>query len=210
MTTSIVMATEVHKKRIDRNPAAGKSVSATFRLKAEIADKIAKAMNREGLSVREAQTLTGVAAADFSRVRNEKLQRFTIDRLLVMLEGLGQIVDVVLSVASGPETGIAHPLLRANRKAIRALCRRFAVRHLGVFGSILRNDFDADKSDIDFAVAFGKSASYSPAEQYFEFKVALEHLLGRSVDLVELSATPASRLKRIIEKTQVPVYGKAA
>jgi predicted nucleotidyltransferase len=59
-------------------------------------------------------------------------------------------------------------------------------------------------------VAFGKSSSYSPAEQYFEFRAALEHLFGRTVDLVELSATPTSRVKRIIEKTQVPVYAKAA
>jgi predicted nucleotidyltransferase len=48
------------------------------------------------------------------------------------------------------------------------------------------------------------------ARQYFDFKTALEHLLSRPVDLVELEAMPDTRLKRIIEHTKVSIYVAAA
>jgi uncharacterized protein len=186
------------------------TIGVADRLKVDLADKIASSLARQGLSVREAQAQTGIAAADFSRVRNARLERFTIDRLIDIAARLGERVELSLRVVRAVKTGIEQPLLTRNRKAIRALCRRFAVRRLGAFGSILRQDFDAVRSDVDLAVEFGKSRWYSPADQYFEFKTALERLLGRPVDLVELSAVSSSRLKRIIERTQVPVYDKAA
>jgi predicted XRE-type DNA-binding protein len=51
-------------------------------VKALLAAEIIKTLDRRGLSVRAAQALTGIAAADFSRIRNTTLGRFTIDRLL--------------------------------------------------------------------------------------------------------------------------------
>jgi len=84
------------------------------------------------------------------------------------------------------------------------------VRRLSAFGSVLRPDFDPARSDIDLAVEFGASRRYGPADQYFEFKAAVERLVGRPVDLVEMKAMADSRLKRVIERTQVPVYEQAA
>jgi uncharacterized protein len=190
--------------------ASGEALGVADRLKVDLADKIASSLERQGLSVREAQARTGIAAADFSRLRNARLERFTIDRLIDIAARLGERLEVSLRVPRAAKTGIEQPLLTRNRKEIRALCRRFAVRRLGAFGSILRQDFDATRSDVDLAVEFGKSRRYSLTDQYFEFKAALEQLLDRPVDLVELSAVPSARLKRIIERTQVPVYDKAA
>jgi hypothetical protein len=51
-----------------------------------------------GLPLGRAHEPTGFAAADFSRVRQAKLQRFTVDRLMEMLGKLGQEVDVQVSV----------------------------------------------------------------------------------------------------------------
>lgn len=49
----------------------------------------------EQLSVREAQARTGIAAADFSRIRSSSdLARFTIDRLMAIINRLGSDVDV--------------------------------------------------------------------------------------------------------------------
>lgn len=87
-------------------------------------------------------------------------------------------------------------------------CRRYGVRHLAVFGSMLRANFDPRRSDVDLAVEFSPATNVSPARQYFDFKAALERLFGRPVDLVELSAMPPSRLKRIIERTRVTLYGE--
>jgi predicted XRE-type DNA-binding protein len=55
-------------------------------------------LDRQGLSVRGAQGRTGIAAADFSRIRNADLGRFTIDRLLSIINRLGSRVDVKVRV----------------------------------------------------------------------------------------------------------------
>ncbi|MGA9059410.1 MAG: helix-turn-helix transcriptional regulator [Terriglobia bacterium] len=62
--------------------------------KAILAAEIIKALDREGLSVRAAHGRTGIAAADFSRIRNADLGRFTVDRLMSILNRLGSRVEV--------------------------------------------------------------------------------------------------------------------
>jgi predicted XRE-type DNA-binding protein len=71
-------------------------------LRAILAAEIIKTLDGEGLSVREAEKRTGVAAADFSRIRQVKLQHFTIDRLMRILDRLNR--DVHVSVAITPRT----------------------------------------------------------------------------------------------------------
>lgn len=67
-------------------------------LKAILAAKIIGILDGQKLTVRGAHVLTGFAAADFSRVRQAKLSRFTIDRLMSMLDKLDQDVEVTVSV----------------------------------------------------------------------------------------------------------------
>jgi predicted XRE-type DNA-binding protein len=66
--------------------------------KAILAAEIIKALDRDKLSVRAAQSRTGIAAADFSRIRNADLARFTVDRLLGILNRLGSRVEVKVKV----------------------------------------------------------------------------------------------------------------
>src|SRR5882672_879424 len=66
--------------------------------KAILAAEIIKALDREGLSVRGAQVRTGIAAADFSRIRNADLGRFTVDRLMSIITRLGSRVEVKVRV----------------------------------------------------------------------------------------------------------------
>lgn len=96
-----------------------------------------------------------------------------------------------------------------HRAALSALCERYSVRRLALFGSALREDFDPRRSDLDFAVDFAHSSTLSPAQQYFDFKGALEQLFARPVDLVELRALAETRLKRLIQRTQRAVYEQA-
>ena len=63
-------------------------------LKAILAAEIIKALDRDGLSVRAAHGRTGIAAADFSRIRNADLGRFTVDRLMSIVNRLGSRVEV--------------------------------------------------------------------------------------------------------------------
>jgi predicted XRE-type DNA-binding protein len=67
-------------------------------LKAILAGQVLKVLDERGLSTRKAQELTGIDHGDFSRVRRAKLERFTVERLMAMLEGLGQQVEVSVIV----------------------------------------------------------------------------------------------------------------
>jgi len=62
--------------------------------KAILAAEIIKVLERDRLSVRGAQGRTGIAAADFSRIRNADLGRFTVDRLMSIINRLGSRVEV--------------------------------------------------------------------------------------------------------------------
>lgn len=66
--------------------------------KAILAAEIIKVLSREHLSVRAAHDHTGIAAADFSRIRNADLGRFTVDRLMSILNRLGSRVEVKVRV----------------------------------------------------------------------------------------------------------------
>ena len=69
-----------------------------LQLKAILAGEIIKTLDREGLTVRAAQVRTGIAAADFSRIRKADLGRFTVDRLMTVISRLGSRVDVTVKV----------------------------------------------------------------------------------------------------------------
>ena len=66
--------------------------------KAILAAEIIKALDRERLTVRAAHDRTGIAAADFSRIRSADLGRFTVDRLMSIINRLGSRVEVKIRV----------------------------------------------------------------------------------------------------------------
>ena len=70
--------------------------------KALLAARIIAVLDKRSLTVRKAATLTGFAAADFSRIRNADLGRFTLDRLIKMLVALDDSIRVTVHVASEP------------------------------------------------------------------------------------------------------------
>ncbi len=69
-------------------------------MKAILAAKIIKMLDREKLTVRAAHARTGIAAADFSLIRNANLGRFTLDRLVSIINRLGARVEVKIKVRS--------------------------------------------------------------------------------------------------------------
>lgn len=66
--------------------------------RAILAAEIVKTLDAERLTVRDAEARTGIAAADFSRIRQVKLDRFTIDRLMRILDRLNRDVRLKVSV----------------------------------------------------------------------------------------------------------------
>ena len=99
------------------------------------------------------------------------------------------------------------PLIAERRSEIAALCRRFHVRRLDVFGSAAHGDFNPARSDIDLLVEF--AAEEDNFARFLDFKEALEALLARPVDLVDRRAIEASRnyiRKQHILTGAEPVY----
>ena len=73
--------------------------------------KLSRRLTGEGLTVRGAHSRTGIAANDFSRIRNADLGRFTIDRLVSIVNRLGARVEVKVRVRRSAELGrFARPL----------------------------------------------------------------------------------------------------
>ena len=82
-------------------------------LKALLAAQIIKVLDERKLTVRAAGEKTGIAAADFSRIRQVKLDRFTIDRLMAVLNKLDRRVDVSVSIRrrrTAPASGSSQAL----------------------------------------------------------------------------------------------------
>jgi predicted XRE-type DNA-binding protein len=73
--------------------------------KALLGAQVMLVLDEEGLSTREAQARTGVSHSDFSRIRQAKFSRFTIDRLMGILGLLGQDVEMSVTV---------HPRVRTE------------------------------------------------------------------------------------------------
>ena len=73
--------------------------------KAIVAARIISALDERELTVRRAADATGFAAADFSRIRNASLGRFTLDRLMKILAALDGRIRVTVHVEPKPTAG---------------------------------------------------------------------------------------------------------
>jgi predicted XRE-type DNA-binding protein len=63
-------------------------------VRAILAAEIIRTLDVRGLSTREAERMTGVSHSEFSRIRNAKLGRFTLDRMITILGKLDEEVEV--------------------------------------------------------------------------------------------------------------------
>jgi len=97
-------------------------------------------------------------------------------------------------------------VLENRRDAIAALCHRYGVVRLDVFGSALRDDFRPGESDVDLLVEFGPMEPYATACAYFDLLDELRALLGVAVDLVMADAVKNRYIAREIERTKRMLY----
>ncbi len=103
------------------------------------------------------------------------------------------------------------PLVAQRRSEIEALCRRFGVARLELFGCDADGSFDPTRSDVDFLVQFHPDRDLGPwLNEFFELKEALEALLGRRVDLVMSSALGRPRFVREVNRTRTSLFVHAA
>ena len=95
-------------------------------------------------------------------------------------------------------------------EALPALCRRFRVRRLDLFGSAATGRFDPGRSDLDILVAFDDLPPGAYADAYFGLRAALEDLLGRPVDLLTEPALENPHLRLRVGAERRPLFPAAA
>lgn len=103
------------------------------------------------------------------------------------------------------------PNLPIPQAAIDQFCRRWSITELSLFGSILREDFDAT-SDVDVLLAFSPEAHWSLFD-LVDMREELSELFGRKVDVVTrrgLESSQNHRLRQEILSTARTIHRDAA
>jgi hypothetical protein len=96
--------------------------------------------------------------------------------------------------------------IQAHLDEIAGLCRRYNVRRLAAFGSIVRSDYDPLHSDADFLVEFEPVPVAVRMRNYLDLRAALGALLSRPVDLVEDGAIRNPYILRNLSEQQQVLY----
>ena len=98
------------------------------------------------------------------------------------------------------------PSIEERRAELAELCRRRHVLRLSLFGSATRDDFDPQRSDLDFLVDFESLPPGQYADAFFGLLQSLERLFGREVDLVVASAIRNPYFRQSIDQTKTLLY----
>ena len=91
-----------------------------------------------------------------------------------------------------------------DRNSLISFCRKWRIRELSLFGSALRDDFNAD-SDYDFLVSFEEGVTLD-IDSLLDMREELEHQFGRPVDIVEKEALRNPWRRREILDNRKVIY----
>ncbi len=97
-------------------------------------------------------------------------------------------------------------LVEQHRTQLEALCRRYGVRRLELFGSAATGLAQSGGSDLDFLVEFDPLPPGGYADAYFGLLESLEALYGRPVDLVVASAIRNPFFLQSVERSRTLLY----
>ncbi len=91
-----------------------------------------------------------------------------------------------------------------DEEKIAVFCRKWKIRELSVFGSVLRNDVRPD-SDIDILVSFYEEEHWTPSD-WISMIDDLSDILGREVDLIEKETLKNPYRRYEILRTREVIY----
>lgn len=97
-------------------------------------------------------------------------------------------------------------VLENKRDAIAALCRKYGVVRMDVFGSAIRDDYRIGQSDVDLLADFGDQDPFQLVDAYFGLLEDLRVLLGTNVDLVMTDAIKNRYIRAEVERTRQMLY----
>jgi len=99
-----------------------------------------------------------------------------------------------------------YQLIQQRRHDLDALCRRYHVKRLELFGSAATGDFKPESSDLDFLVEFAPEHADRAFDDYFGLLEDLSKLFGRRVDLVSAKAMKNRYFIEEVNKSRQPLY----
>ena len=94
-------------------------------------------------------------------------------------------------------------------ETIIEVAQKHGVARLFLFGSGVSNEFDRQRSDLDFLVEFKPKTPADHANSYFGLLEDLEKVLGLPIDLIELGPISNPYFLAEIKKTRRSLYEAA-
>lgn len=95
-------------------------------------------------------------------------------------------------------------LLKPYMPSLDALCKKYGVDKLYVFGSLVTGEFDMEKSDVDFLVRFHHDEKVGMP--FLSLLIELETLLNRRIDLIRERPFENEYFARSVAATKTLVY----
>ncbi len=88
-----------------------------------------------------------------------------------------------------------------------ALCEKYSVVRMYLFGSAARDDFNEATSDIDLLIAFSSQLTMEEyADNYLDLVEILDNLFGRQVDLVTEKQLASPYFIENVERDKQLIY----
>ena len=113
----------------------------------------------------------------------------------------GKVFCVMIDAMS-----VAELPIQIDREKIAEFCRARGIRKLSLFGSVLRDDFDPARSDVDVLAEFAPDVR--PGLKFFGYGEELAEIIGRKVDF-NTEAWLSQYFREEVVREAVPIYEQA-
>ena len=120
--------------------------------------------------------------------------------------------QTISSVAESSDFGEYFPMsiaelpIQIDREQVARFCRERGIRKLSLFGSVLRDDFDPARSDVDVLAEFAPGVR--PGLKFFGYAEDLAGIIGRKVDF-NTEAWLSQYFRDEVVREAVPIYEQA-
>ncbi|MBL8189726.1 MAG: nucleotidyltransferase domain-containing protein [Acidobacteria bacterium] len=91
---------------------------------------------------------------------------------------------------------------------LKQCCEQFEVVRLDLFGSGVRDDFNEERSDLDFLVTFDEPTKIGYFDRYFGLMEKLSDIFNRKVDLVEEKAITNPYFRKVVNRERKLVFAR--
>lgn len=121
---------------------------------------------------------------------------------------LKQKKNFISNSSDNKMNNILPQIISKNWEELMFLIQKYQVEKLYIFGSVLNEKFDFEKSDLDFIVLLNEMPPLEKGENILNFWLDLEKLFQRKIDLITKKKIQNPFLKKSIEQTKMLIYDR--